>query len=390
MRLCIVSQEYPPVTDYWGGIGTQYGRLGPALAGLGHEVHAVVLAPTESPAPDSCQGVSVHPLVRPRMWPWFAWAWARRVDGFLRELGEFDVVLAPDFRSEAAVYARHQRSGPLVTHLLTSLAQLLSLRPGLRWRERHGPGVQISLALERRQARHSAALLAPGSAVLDWARSLWSLDGIPSQVLPLAIDVQAVRRDATGALPEGFPRGGGPVVSLASRLDGHKGAQHLVSAMHRVWRRHPEAQLAFIGRDAPWRRGMMSDHLRSLAGDRVDQVHVLGYQPPESYFSAVAASDVVAIPSLWESFCLAAVEAMALGRPVIGTRGHGFSEFIVEGQNGLLVDRGSVDQLADALATLLDDAQLRARLGARAQTTAEGLDAERLAPRYVEVLSHLV
>jgi glycosyltransferase involved in cell wall biosynthesis len=286
------------------------------------------------------------------------------------------------------VYARHQASGPLVTHLLTSLEQLLSLRPGLRWRDRHGPRAHIALALERRQAERSTELLAPGSAILAWARQLWSIGDVPTRVLPLSIDVAAVRADANGPLPDGFPVVG-PTVTFASRMDGHKGAQHLMEAMHRVWRRHDDAQLVYVGRDAPWKQGMMSEYLRELAGDRSSQVHILGGQPPDRYFSAVAASDIVAIPSLWESFCLAAVEAMALGRPVVGTRDNGFSEFIVEDQNGLLVDRGAVEELGAAIERLLEDGELRRRLGESARSTAASLDASKLAPRYVDVFSEL-
>ena len=45
MRICVVTQEYPPVTDYHGGIGSQYGRQLPELARLGHEVHVITLMP---------------------------------------------------------------------------------------------------------------------------------------------------------------------------------------------------------------------------------------------------------------------------------------------------------------------------------------------------------
>ena len=134
---------------------------------------------------------------------------------------------------------------------------------------------------------------------------------------------------------------------------------------------------------------MMSDVLRELAGDRVGQVHILGFQPWERYFAAVAASDIVAIPSLWESFCLAAVEAMALGRPVIGTRGHGFDEYIRDGENGLLVGRGEVDGLADAIERLLDDAALRSRVGAAAERTAAELDPVKTAPLYEAAFARL-
>jgi glycogen synthase len=388
MRIAIASQEFPPVTEYYGGIGTQYGRLAPELARLGHEVHVLALAPPH-PVAATVSGVHLHPIGRPRLWPWFDLAWARRIDSKLRELGPFNAVLSPEFRGEASIYAAEQPSGPLYTHLLTSLRQLLAIRPGLTWRERNGLRPRLSLWVERRQAERSRALLAPGRAVLDWARALWRLDEIPARILPLTIGVEEVRRAAeAGSPPPGFPARG-PVVTFASRMDGHKGTQHLVRAMQTVWQRHPDAQLVFVGRDARWKREMMSDHLRRLAGDRAGCVHILGYQPPEQYFSTVAASDVVAIPSLWESYCLAAVEAMALGRPVIGTTGTGFSEFIEDGVSGLLVERGDVAGLAAAVSRALDDPDLRRRLGANAAEVGGSHDGPYVAPLYAEALDSL-
>jgi glycosyltransferase involved in cell wall biosynthesis len=180
-----------------------------------------------------------------------------------------------------------------------------------------------------------------------------------------------------------------PDTPTAEASGSHKGAQHLVAAMHSVWETSPDAQLVFVGRDARWKRGWMSDHLRELAGSNVDRVHVRGAQPTERDFAAVAASDVIAIPSLWESFCLAAVEAMVLGRPVIGTRDNGFSEFIRDDENGLLVGRGSVPELAAAVSRLLESDQLRAELGAAAARTAELHDAPRVAPRYADTLARV-
>jgi glycosyltransferase involved in cell wall biosynthesis len=391
VRLAIVSQEYPGVSEYYGGIGTQYGGLAPGLAALGIETHVLTLAPEHGPAPAELEGVHVHALVRGRAWPWQPALWARAVGEALARCGPFDAILSPEYRGELWRYVRRQDHGPAITHLLTSTDQLLALRPGLTWRERNGPRTRLYRRMEREQAERSAAVLAPGAAVLDWARELWpGLNGRPAATLPLFIRVADVRRlAAEGSLPDGFPSRDGPRVMLASRLDGHKGAQTLVDAMHRVWRAHPDARLIFVGRDAPYGGGMMSDHLRERAGARADRLHVLGGQPPDRYFAAVAAADVVAIPSLWESFCLAAVEAMALGRPVIGTTGHGFSEYLEDGVNGLLVGRGETAGLAVAVERLLDDADLRERLGTAAARTAETLDVHAVAERYATTLARL-
>ena len=389
MRLCFVTQEYPSVTDYWGGIGTQYARLAPALGRLGHEVHVLTLPSAGAGTPQEVDGVRIHTLGAPRAWPWRALARARAVDAELRRLGPFDAVIAPEYRGEAALYARSQRAGPLVTHLLTSTAQLIAIRPGLTATERHGPNALVTRLLERRQAERSAALIAPGAAILEWARLLWNVTALPAEVVPLCIDVRYVRAAAAGDPPDTFPRDR-PVVAFASRLDGHKGAQQLVSAMTRVWDDDPSPALVFIGRDAPWEGRMMSDHLRELAGLHAARCHFMGFLPDEAYFACVARSDVIAIPSLWESFCIAAVEAMALARPLIGTAGHGFSEFVEDGRNGLLVSRGSVDELEGAIRDLLNDAGRRRELGSAASDTADTLDAPAVAPRFVEGLERVL
>jgi glycosyltransferase involved in cell wall biosynthesis len=389
MRLCIVTSEYPPVTDYWGGLGAQYSRLAPALVWAGHEVHVLTLPPGSGHASPQVEGVRIHTMSEGRAWPWRAAVRARDVARWLGEHGAFDAVLSPEFRGEAARYAADQSAGPLVTHLLTSSAQLLAIRPGLTFAERHGLSVKISLALERRQTERSAALLTPGSAILNWARDLWNLDGLPSRTVPLCIDVGAVRRMGRNEPPPTFPRDG-PVVAFASRLDGHKGAQHLVVAMRRIWRERPDVKLAFVGRDAPFEGRMMSEHLRELAGEHAHRLHLTGYLPDDEYFACVARADIVAIPSLWESFCIAAVEAMALGRPVVGTRGHGFSEFVVSGENGLLVERGSATELAESLRELLADADRRVALGTAARRTAERLAASVVAPRLARELAELI
>src|SRR2546423_8850261 len=239
-----------------------------ALGALGHDVHGIALAPREKPLGTGVDGVSIHAEDRGRLWPWFPLAWSQAVARRIRAAGPFDVVLAPEFRAEAERYGARPDAGPLVTHLLTSQAQLSTVRPDLTLLERHGPRTRLQLAMERRQAERSRGLLVPGHAILDWARELWGLDGVPVETVPLSIDFDFVRAAAAeGPLPDGWPHGA-PTVTLASRLDGHKGAQQLVAAMHRVWRSRPQGQLVFVGRHARYKRPMMSDVLPELAGDR--------------------------------------------------------------------------------------------------------------------------
>src|SRR5207245_155995 len=125
------------------------------------ELHVITWTPEGDARETTIEGVHVHVLLRPRTWPWLPVSWARRVSHRLGELGQLDAVVVPEFGGQGVAYARDQRHGPLITHLHTSLAQLLTLRPGLTWRERHGLRTRISLRVERSQTLRSAALMAP-------------------------------------------------------------------------------------------------------------------------------------------------------------------------------------------------------------------------------------
>jgi glycosyltransferase involved in cell wall biosynthesis len=144
--------------------------------------------------------------------------------------------------------------------------------------------------------------------------------------------------------------------------------------MREVWTHVPDAELVLLGADNPWRGGRMTDYLRELAGPFEPRMHLLGRQSPEHLLPALARADVVALPSLWENFATAALEAMALGVAMIVTSGTGFDEFISPEREALMVPRGDVGATAAALVRLLGDPALRAELGEGAASAAARFD----------------
>jgi glycogen synthase len=376
LRVCILTREYQPVTSYSGGIGTFYGLLAPELARLGVEVHVVTVAEQDIRHMES-EGVRLRlvPLPAPprfRLPAVAAWTlavdrigWAFAVDRVAQELGPFDTVLAAEWGGDARAYARHKRSGPLITNLHTSLAQILEISPGRHRSPSTKLRDSLQQRLERAQTERSDSIVAPSRAVLEWARELWSIEDIPSTVVPNMVDIERVRRLAEGRPPSAFPEGA-PIVAFSGRLEIRKGPHVLAEAMRSVWREFPDARLVMLGGDSGWRRERMSEHLLQLVGNFRDRVHLLGDQPPERLFPALARAEVVALPSLWENFSLATLEAMALGKPLVVTSGSGFAEFIRDGREGCIVPPSDSERLASAIIELLGDGGLRQRLGAAA------------------------
>jgi glycogen synthase len=383
MRLVVVTREYPSVTSYYGGIGVHLARLVPELSRLGQDVH--LLVPSDDDSREVHHDGATFHLIRKhqmrRLWPLTEMRWGMLADRWLRESGPFDLVFAPEWGGDAWRYARHKRAGPLVTQLTTSLEQVLRVSSGLP----RSRGIRVYNAiqsrLERAQTERSDALLAISRSILHWTRELWDVASIPATVLPNPIDVGHTRLLGAGEPPPGFPASG-PVIAFAGRLEPRKGVDVLVEAMREVWERFPDAHLVLAGHDSPGRRGPMSERLLRLAGPSVKRMHLLGHLGPERLYPALAAADVVALPSRWEAFGNVGLEAMALGCAVVLTTGGGFEEYCRHRQDGLLVPPGDAGALAAALIELLDDPELRGRLSSSAAEKATEYDAPVIAARY--------
>jgi UDP-glucose:(heptosyl)LPS alpha-1,3-glucosyltransferase len=103
---------------------------------------------------------------------------------------------------------------------------------------------------------------------------------------------------------------------------------------------------------------------------------------PEHYY---AAADIFALPTFFDPFANATLEAMASGLPIVTSRQNGAAEILRPGVDGLIVDRpDDVEGLAEALASLADPA-MRSALGGQARQTALRFPWERPLERTLEV-----
>jgi glycogen synthase len=155
----------------------------------------------------------------------------------------------------------------------------------------------------------------------------------------------------------------GPLVLYIGALARDKGAIDAVEALRRLWGRGIDATLALIG--APLAH--FEDYYQGLAEAERARVRLLPYAPDQVKRDALAAADLLVMPSRTDSFGIVFLEAWCYQVPVVGARAGGVPGVIDDGENGLLVPYAAPDALADVIARLLGDPNLRARLGRAGQ-----------------------
>lgn len=158
-----------------------------------------------------------------------------------------------------------------------------------------------------------------------------------------------------------------------------KGLEPLIDAMAQIAPRCPELVLVVLGRDNPAR-------YRRLAADLgiADRVHFPGARSDVERF--MAAADLFVLPTNYEAFPLVVLEAMASGVPVLACAVGGIRDCLVDGVNGLVIERDA-QSTSGRMAVVLANAQLATRLGAAARASALQLSWDAVAEQYEALLN---
>lgn len=156
-----------------------------------------------------------------------------------------------------------------------------------------------------------------------------------------------------------------------------KGVPQAIMALARL--RSSEVTLLVVG------RGDTAHHRELARREGVERRVIFAGHSKETW-KYYAASDIFLLPSLYEPFGLCILEAMASGLPVVISREAGAAELIQDRVNGLLLeDPGDVSEIGAKLDLLVEDADLRRRLGDRARQTAMGCTWSGVAKSTIEV-----
>jgi D-inositol-3-phosphate glycosyltransferase len=264
---------------------------------------------------------------------------------------------------------------------------------GLQLRERWGvPLVQMfhTLGKLKNSVAQGPAEMEPAIRIAEEARIVGSADRIVAAnvverahlvwyygasaeriaVIPCGVDTELFQPMGQAAAKDLLELPPDPMLLYVGRLQPIKGLETLLDAMARLG---GPARLYIVGGDADependhtaWgHAGRLRARVRGLGLE--ERVRFLGAQPQRRLRLFYAAAEATVMPSYYESFGMVALEAMACGSPVVGSRVGGLQTTIKDGVTGYLVPEGDPAALSERLEVLLHDPAERARLGREA------------------------
>lgn len=373
----LLSALYPPGPV--GGIGRYVHILARAMARLGHQVHVLTRGeehdrvdfedgvwvhrcvvrdfPAPDPGPDAEAPLPVH------LWNYSMTMLAEARDIAARR--SVDCVHAPIWDVEGIAFAR-DGTLPLITGLHTTLDSYLDSNPERRCDDDFMQTFAVPvLAAERELLVASDGLLANSGAIvakIEKAHEL-PLDRSRVRIVPHGLeDWYALPAEQPPLLPEGMVR-----LVFVGRLEARKGIDVVLRVALDLLSRDPHLWLDLVGSDRvlgpdgqTWREVFEARHAGQPALARI-AFH--GEVAEERLRGFYRAADIVLAPSRFESFGLVHLEAMMMGKAVIGCHAGGMAEVIDDGRTGLLAAPGDDTSLCQCIERLVADDALRRKLG---------------------------
>lgn len=354
LRIAFATQEYITEQTFDGGIANYVSRTARALAARGHDIHVITLSTIDQTEFEHA-GVMVHRVPFGKAWLQLNRLTRYRFTTTMHLLG-----------ASTGVYQKlktlnSQRPFDLVQSPNCSCCGLVSttflpvphvLRASWYepvWREAdrlpRNLDSRLVAMLEKYQLRSSRHVYAPSvtlKEIISEREGMTNVHVIPSPFFP---DCDEWDYSIYNQLMKGKR-----YLLFFGRFELRKGFHTLAQALPRFLREHADASVVMVGRDkqsviAP----SMADYARSLSGSLASRLIILGQVPHSQLYPIIDGAHLVALPSLIDNMPNACLEAMALGKAVVGTFDGSFAELIDDGKTGFLVAADNVEALSQKI-----------------------------------------
>ena len=149
------------------------------------------------------------------------------------------------------------------------------------------------------------------------------------------------------------------ILLCVGNLEPRKGLDILIKAMPKILKNVQDTKLVFVG------NGVMRNELKKLTERLgiVKHIKFVGFVDKSEKVLYYKSADVFVHPSMYEIFGIVNLEAMACGVPIVASKVGGVPDVVKDGENGLLVPPKDSEALADAIIYLLENEDVRDKMG---------------------------
>ena len=355
LRIAFATPEYVTEEYFDGGLANYIHRVAKALAGMGHDIHVLTLSKIDD-AEFEHEGVTVHRMTSSKWWSRIDRLTPYRLPSTILFL-DLSVKVHRKLKSlnsqkplQLVQFPNYSCCGLFsmvflhVPHVLraSSYQPALNKAVGVR----RTPDSRMLKRLERLQFRLSPHIFAPSHTLQQMLVKDARLDHVRVVRSPFFVETRCWEPPS---IYEQSLRGK-KYLLFFGRFQLHKGFHTLAQALPRFLEQYPDAYAVLVGRDmksnlAP----SMADYVRSQCGNFDERLILLDKLPHHQLYPVIAGAHLVVLPSLIENLSNAGLEAMGLGKVVIGTEGTSFDELISEGVTGFLVPPNNPEALAEKM-----------------------------------------
>jgi glycosyltransferase involved in cell wall biosynthesis len=360
MRIAFATPEYVTEDHFDGGLANYINRVAKLLAELGHDVHVITLSQKNEDHFDH-EGVTVHRVMLKPAWHAFnrvtryslptALHWLNFSTQAFRKLKQlhrqqpFHLIQYPSYSFCGLFSIPFLRAAHVV--------RASSYQPALN----DAGGVKRNLdsavteRLEALQYKLTRNVFAPSNAMQKMLAK-------KSNVRVIRTPFYVETREWDNRVYEQFLKGRKYALYFG-RFQLHKGFHTLAQALPQFLSQCPDAHVALVGRDMETSlASSMAGFARAQCGSAAERLILLDNLPHSQLYPVIAGAHFVVLPSLIDNSPNACLEAMGLGKVVIGTSGTSFDELIVDGVNGFLVPPASSESLAAKMISTWSDPDL--------------------------------
>jgi glycosyltransferase involved in cell wall biosynthesis len=177
-----------------------------------------------------------------------------------------------------------------------------------------------------------------------------------------------------------------PAILYIGRFEKIKGVDLLIKAIPEIKRNIPGVHVYLAGNGS--KKNMMKKLARRLNIDNC--IIYLGYITGQEKYTCIKAADLILVPSYYESFGLALLEAMACGKPVVATRVGNIPYLVEDGISGYLVEPGNYRELATRSIEILSNNTLGEKMGMSGKMKAQGYTWDNVAKLTYELYNEIL